>query len=91
MFRDAWNMRLQTASIMKANIRSIEKQIEQFLDRIVLATNHSAIAAYESRIAKLEREKALAVEKLSQTGKPVHTFEESLEHAMKFLSRLCGN
>jgi site-specific DNA recombinase len=84
-------MRLQqaahAASAMKESIRSIEKQIEQLLDRIVEATNDSVVAAYEKRIAKLEREKVLALEKLSQTGKPKHTFEESFEHAMRFLSK----
>jgi hypothetical protein len=90
MFRDAWDMRLQqaaqAANAMKANIRSVEKQIDQLLDRIVDATNESVVAAYEKRIARLEREKALALEKLSRTGKPLHTFEEWFEHAIRFLS-----
>jgi site-specific DNA recombinase len=56
------------------------------LDRNVEASNDSVVAAYEKRIAKLEREKVLALEKLSSAGKPKHTFEESLEHAMRFLA-----
>ncbi len=90
MFRDAWNMRLQqgaeAAKSLKESVRSLEKQIEQLLDRIVEASNDSVVAAYEKRIAKLEREKVLALEKLSATGKPKHTFEESFEHAMRFLA-----
>ncbi|MWD26899.1 recombinase [Aquicoccus sp. SCR17] len=90
MFRDAWNHRLakasDTAQSMKTSIKRIETQIEQLLDRIVDANNDSVISAYEKRIAKLEREKALAEEKLSGLGKPRLTLEESFEHAMRFLS-----
>ena len=74
------------AKSLKESVRSLEKQIDQLLDRIVEATNDSVVAAYEKRIAKLEREKVLALEKLSNSGKPMHTFEESFEHAMRFLA-----
>jgi site-specific DNA recombinase len=90
MFKDAWDMRLARAShaakLLKTNVAQIEKQIDQLLDRIVDASNTSVVAAYEKRIAKLEREKLLAEEKLTKAGKPKHTFEESFEHAMASLS-----
>ena len=90
MFRDAWDMkRAQTvdaAKTMKASIKRIETEIEKLLDRIVDAGNDSVVAAYEKRIAKLEREKTLAEEKLSTAGKPRTTLEESFEHAFRFLS-----
>ena len=93
MFRDAWDMRLQQAqdasTVAKAEIRSIEKQIDQLLDRIVDATNDSVVGAYERKVAKLEREKLLAEETMSKVGKPRHTFEESFEHAIQFLSSPC--
>ena len=47
-------------------IRRLEKQIAQLLDRIVEASNDSVVAAHEKRSAKLEREKVLALEKLSE-------------------------
>jgi len=50
------------------------------------ASNDSVVVAYEKRIAKLEREKLLALEKMSQAGKPLHTFDVSFEHAMRFLA-----
>ena len=71
---------------LKASIKQLEKQIDQLLDRIVDASNGSVVAAYEKRIAKLEREKALAEEQLANNGKPRHSFEESFEHAIRFLS-----
>ena len=90
MFQDAWDARLarssESTNELKKNILQLEKQIDQLLDRIVEASNGSVVSAYEKRIAKLEREKVLAAEKLAQSGKPRHTFEESFEHAMRFLS-----
>ena len=90
MFRDVWDMRLQQSSdaakAHKSNIKRLDKQIDQLLDRIVNANNSSVVSAYEKRIAKLEREKLLAEEQLAQCGKPRHTYEESFEHAMRFLA-----
>jgi site-specific DNA recombinase len=90
MFRDAWDIRLGKTSEdskgIKANIKQLEKQVDQLLDRIVDASSSAVVSAYEKRIAKLEREKLLAEEQLAKSGKPRHTFEESFEHAMQFLS-----
>jgi site-specific DNA recombinase len=90
MFKDAWDMRLaqaaQATKALKANIAQIEKGIEVLLDRIVESGNASVVAAYEKRISKLEREKALAEERLAINGKPRLTLEESFEHALQFLS-----
>ncbi|WP_306120923.1 MULTISPECIES: recombinase family protein [unclassified Roseitalea] len=90
MFKDAWDMRLgqarEATKTLKSNVAQVDKQIEKLLDRIVGASSDGVVSAYEKRIAKLEREKALAEEKLLNAGKPAHTFEESFEHAMGFLS-----
>ena len=90
MFKDAWDLRLvqaaQATMALKAKATEVEKQIEVLLDRIVDSGNASVIAAYEKRITKLEREKALAEEKLATGGKPRRTLEESFEHALQFLS-----
>jgi site-specific DNA recombinase len=90
MFRDAWNMKLaqvgDTAKRLDVRIKQTEKQIGQFLDRIVEANNDSVIGAYEKRIAALERDKLLMQEQMAKTGKPKGTLEESFELAMGFLS-----
>ncbi|WP_395664485.1 recombinase family protein [Methylocella sp.] len=90
MFKDAWDMRLaqaaQAAKALKADIAQIEKGVEALLDRIVESGNASVIAAYEKRINKLERDKALAEESLALSGKPRLRLEESFEHALQFLS-----
>src|SRR5690606_902326 len=90
MFKDAWDMRLaqakQATKHLKANVIEIEKKIETALDRMVETDSSAVIAAFEKRITKLEREKALAEEKLAANGKPRLTWEESFEHALHFLS-----
>ena len=89
MFQDAWDARLarssESTNELKKNILQLEKQIDQLLDRIVEASNGSVVSAYEKRFAKLEKEKVLAAETLAQSGKPRNTFEESFEHAMRYV------
>lgn len=89
MFKELWNHRLKhTAALsqsVKREVVKIEKQIEQFLDRIVDTETQSVISRYESRIAKLEKEKLLIKENLLSSGKPQRPFEEMFEHAMAFL------
>lgn len=91
MFKDAWDMRLaqakQATKQLKSNVAEFEKQIDVLLDRIVESGNASVVAAYEKRITKLEREKALAEEKLAANSKPRMTREESFEHPLHFFSR----
>lgn len=90
MLSDLWDIRLaqsaDSAKAMKSKLTRIEKQSEQLLDRVVEASSMSVVEAYEARIAKLEREKALIREKLVSTAKPLHSFEQTFEHAMSFLA-----
>jgi len=90
MFEDIWNARLaqtkEATKVSQGKLRGLEKQIDQLLDRIVEASNQSVIAAYEKKIAQLEREKLLAEEELLSVGKPRYTLEESFELAFRFLS-----
>lgn len=89
MFKELWDHRLKhraaLAQSVKREVNKIEKQIEQFLDRIVNTDTPSVITAYESRIAKLEQEKLLMTENLASCGKPQRPFGEMFEHAMAFL------
>ena len=68
MFKDAWNQRLaqakQAVSGLKNDVKQIEKQIDQLLDRIVETENRTVISAYENKIATLEKQKLIAAEKL---------------------------
>ncbi len=90
MFKDAWQQRLtqskHIAKTIKSDLAKNEKQLVQLLDRIVEAENPTVIGAYEKRIAKLEKEKLLTVEKLSNLDNPRHGFDELFELSLKFLS-----
>ena len=90
MFKEAWTRWSEAAAQSKAAIRSeiksIDKQIENLVDRIVDADSQSVISAYEKKIAKLERNKLLATEKLAETTAPRRTFDELFELAFAFLA-----
>ncbi len=90
MFKRAWSLRLDQARAMKLfndnEVAKIDKQIGVMLDRIVDALSESVIAAYEKRIAELERGKLLLAERRANIGRPKRTFEEMFEHACSFLA-----
>ncbi|MCC0007711.1 MAG: recombinase family protein [Hyphomicrobiaceae bacterium] len=90
MFKDAWNMRLEQATTMKATLEAdivkVERQIGQAVDRIMNSESDVAIAAYEQRIAELEKRKLVASEKLAKGTAPKRTFEEMFELACGFLA-----
>jgi site-specific DNA recombinase len=93
MFTNSWNQHKEQLSYFvkaaKRELITLEKQIEQFLDRIVTAPSASVVGAYETRLAKLERNKHLMVENIAKAGKPRRPFEEMFELAMNFLSNPC--
>ncbi|MEP3198221.1 MAG: recombinase family protein [Lentilitoribacter sp.] len=82
LFRMAWDMRLAQSKDhlkrMQDGLKDIDKQIEQFLVRIVETTNPSVIQAYETKIANLEQDKLIQVEKLKNHHQPRHSFEHFL-------------
>ena len=90
MLRDVWGQLSKQGDAMRLNlqkdIQSLNKKIENLLDRIVEADNSSVVSAYEKRISKMESQKALLSEKLTSVGKPRRSFEEVFELAMNFLA-----
>ncbi len=89
MFEDLWNHRLAMTTdrirTLKTDLSKIEKQIEQFLDRIADTDTLSIIKTYESRIRKLEEQKIVIEEKIAQCGRPARSFDETLRTAFDFL------
>lgn len=90
MLQDAWQARLNTAADaqgeVKHQLKAVEKQIESLLDRIVDAGSPSVIKAYETRLAKLEREKIVLEEKTQSILPKKGKLEECIELSLKFLS-----
>ncbi len=93
MLRDMWDHRIAKAvafaKSFKKKIAALEKQITQFLDRIVESTNPTVIKTYEKRITELEKEKLLIEEKARSKGQPRNTFEDIIELSLTFLSNPC--
>jgi hypothetical protein len=93
MIKRDWDNRAtrtyEQAITLKQDIVRFDKQVEQLLERIVVATNTSVIAAYEAKIAKLELEKKVAAEKLEQSAYAQGSFETTFEHACDFLASPC--
>ena len=89
-FKLAWDQRAaqhhEKQKTLEMDAVRIEKKIEQLLDRIIESENASVISAYEQKIAKLEKEKLLAAEKLSKSSKPRRGFDDLFELAIEFLS-----
>ena len=90
MFRDIWNHRLASVETrnktLKGELAKVEKQMEQFLDRIADTNIPSVITAYENRIRKLEEQKIVLTEKLASDSRPLKSFDESLRTALAFLA-----
>ena len=90
MFKNVWDQRAEQAQAgmvsLKREVTKIEKQIDGLLDRIVEASMPSVISAYEKRLARLERDKLIAQEKLGKTGEPAHSFDQLFELAYALLA-----
>lgn len=74
MFRQLWDHRIKRVSAqadaITQELAKVEKDIEQLLDRVVVATVPSVISAYEDRIRKIEEQKLLLQEKLAPLRPP---------------------
>lgn len=91
MFTELWQFRLsqseQDRGDLQKQITDVETQFQALLDRIVEASSNSVINAYEARIAKLEREKLILVERSQKLAKPRRDLSEVTEPALKLSNR----
>ncbi len=90
MLKAAWDQRLDQASTakqtFKRDIAKLDKQQDALLERLVETSTAKAIAAFETKIAKLEDEKLILTEKMGQNTKPRLTLEGIFELLTTFLS-----
>ncbi len=90
MLKDAWDQRGDQAKLAKTEIKrqhkELDKQQDALVERMIETSNPKVMAALESKIAKLEEEKLLLSDKLSQTVKPKSTLGEVIELLREFLS-----
>lgn len=69
------NHQQENSEAMKKALAEIEKQVVQFLDRIVEAESAGLIKAYEDRIKALEAKKLELNEKIKACGRPLTPFD----------------
>ncbi len=90
MLSDLWRERLaigtERVNAFQAELRAIENNIDQMVDRIVEATSTTVIAAYEKRIREFEMRKAIMMEKIASSGTPRASFGETYRTAFDFLA-----
>ena len=90
MFSDAWDQRATQAAsrvvTLKQDLKLIEKQMEEIIERIMSASNTTVITAYEAKIEKLERDKRVLVEKLTKGPTSRGRFDQFIEHSLVFLA-----
>ena len=70
----------------RRELSKLETQIDEKLDQIVECSSLTVQRAFERKVEKLERDKLLIEEKLSQKPGPKRGFEEMFELAMQFLA-----
>ena len=89
MLRNTWELgeenTEQEASAIKGELGQIQKQINQFLDRIVSVDSPSVIKAYEDRLKDLEFQKAKLSARLADFDKPKKGFNQTFRTALELL------
>jgi len=75
---------------LQAEIKQLEKQKEQLLDRLVATNNQSVIAAYENRIEAIDRKTTKITDQSRQAAQPNGTFKEIYRTAFSFLANPCS-
>jgi site-specific DNA recombinase len=90
MFKDLWDRRLSQVQdqgkALRAKLAKVEQDTAKLLERILDASLPSVITAYENRIETLEKEKLLIAEKITESGKPKLSYDQTLRTALAFLS-----
>ena len=64
----------------------IERKVEQFLERVVETDSLTLASTYENKIHKLEKEKVTIDQKIKNCGRPLKSFDETFEPAVRFLA-----
>ncbi len=90
MIRDLWNQRVQgfkdKLHEQKKALTGINATMTKLTDRLIETTSPSAIKAYETKLEKLEAEKALIAENLSKKPDTRQDFDKSFRTALAFLA-----
>ncbi len=90
MLQDIWEHQFKRATSIADSatkqLKDLENQIGQLIDKIVDVSNPRVMQRIEDRIEELEKKKMIVTEKTEQKPQPVKSFEETLRTALTFLS-----
>lgn len=70
---------------MQKQLSQMEGKSAQILDRLIDTNSDTLIAAYETRLRKMEEQKTFLAEKIQNCGKPIAPFEQAYRTAFEFL------
>lgn len=89
MLRMIWDSHSADAKQKRAHLQREMKRLEgetaQFLDRVIRATAPTLITAYEERISALEDEKLVLKERIANCGRALPPFDDTFRTALDFL------
>ena len=90
IFKDVWDKKLELLdddkAVLKHELIKLDKQIDDFLGRIVEAESPTVMKAFDKRIQELEKKKLLLAEQIELSAHPKTEFSNSLRSALEFLS-----
>ncbi len=90
MIEELWEEREKMADedkqSIKTEVRSLERTIDQYMDRIVETDERTVINAYENQIRRLEEQKTLSHEGVKICGRQLKPFDDTFRPAMTFLA-----
>ncbi len=93
MIEDIWEDRVHNRNnetkSLETELKTIERKVEQFLNRIVETDTNALVATYENQVRKLEEKKIEITEKIQKCGRPLDTFEDTFRTAFRFLANPC--
>nr|WP_276204882.1 MULTISPECIES: recombinase family protein [Pseudoalteromonas] len=90
MFSKLWEHRERSAqehkSSLEKSMKKLDREIEQYLDRIIDTQSSTVIKALEKRIEQMEQRKLLLEEQFTNAGQPMKPVDEMYRTALEFLS-----
>ncbi|MCU7859274.1 MAG: recombinase, partial [Candidatus Thiodiazotropha sp. (ex Lucinoma kastoroae)] len=70
---------------LEAELKQIDRKIDNLLDRVVEADSQSLVVRYENRIKELEDSRIVMEEKAAQCGRTLADFEKGFRITFEFL------
>ena len=87
MFKNSWKLinaqAEQLLSILKLDLKNLDKKIEDLLDRIIETNSAKVISVYETKIEDLEEKRYMLSEKIQNLSVPNKKANKFIELSMQ--------